>query len=170
MVWGCFRWNRLGPLIVLPPGGVGSDEYIEILIDGLLSFKDDVLGTTDDDTIVVQGPEDLIFMQDDAPCHKTADVMKFFEEEDIKVMAWPANSPDLNPIENLWHMLKVKFHQRFTEFRCTLSKSQGSLEKYGDVLQEVWSELNPTVVSNLIRSMPGRVQAVIEAKGGSTRY
>jgi hypothetical protein len=67
-------------------------------------------------------------------------------------------------------MLKVKFHQRFTEIRCTLSKSQGSLEKYGDVLQEVWSELNPTVVSNLIRSMPGRVQSVIDAKGGATRY
>jgi len=67
-------------------------------------------------------------------------------------------------------MLKVKFHQCSTELCCTLSKSQGSLEKYGDVLQEVSSELNPTIVSNLIRFMPGRVQAVIDAKGGVTRY
>ena len=66
-----------------PPG------YIEILSDELLSLNDDIFGTTDDDTIVVQGPEDPIFMQDDASCHKTADVMRFFE--DIKVM-WPANS------------------------------------------------------------------------------
>ena len=44
------------------------------------------------------------------------------------------------------------------------------MEKYGKILQEVWSEINPTVVSNLIRSMPGRMKAVIEAKGGAIRY
>ena len=136
----------------------------------MLAFKDDILGATDDDTIIVIRPDDLIFMQDNALCHKTVDVMGFLAEEDIQVMDWPPNSPDLNPIENLWHMLKVKFHQHFTELRCTLSKSQGSLEKYGEVLREVWSELNPTVLSNLIRSMPGCVQSVIEAKGGATRY
>ena len=170
MVRGCFRWNKLGPLLVLPPGSIGSDEYIEILSDRLLAFKDDILGAIDDDIIIVRHPDDLIFMQDNAPCHKIADVMGFLAEEDIQVMDWPPNSLDLNPIENLWHMLKVKFHQHFTELHCTLSKSQGSLEKYGKVLQGVWSELNPTVVSNLIRSMPRRVQLVIEAKGGATRY
>ena len=85
-------------------------------------------------------------------------------------MDWPAQSQDLNPIENLWHILKVKFHEHYTDLRCSLSKSQGAIDKYDDILRQVWSELNPTVVSNLIRSMPGRVQTVIAAKGGAIRY
>ena len=170
MVWGCFRWNKLGPLIICGPSGIGSDEYIEILADGLLSFKDDILGAVDEDTIIVRDPDDLIFMQDGAPCHRMDDVKQFLAEEEIKVMSWPAQSPDLNPIENVWQMLKIKFHQRFTHLRCSLSKSQASIDKYGDILQEVWEELNPTMISNLIRSMPGRMKAVIEAKGGAIRY
>jgi hypothetical protein len=67
-------------------------------------------------------------------------------------------------------MLKVEFHGRFPDFRCSLSKSQDSIQKYGEILQEVWSELNPTIISNLIRSMPGRVQAVIKANGGTIRF
>ena len=101
MVWGCFHWNKLGPLLVLPPGGIGSDKYIEILSDGLLAFKDDILSATNDNTIIVRHPDDLIFMQDNAPCYKTADVMGFLTEEDIQVMDWPPNSLNLNPIENL---------------------------------------------------------------------
>ena len=77
---------------------------------------------------------------------------------------------DLNPTENLWRILKVKFHERFTDLRCSLSKSEDAIEKYGEILKEVWSEINPTVLSNLIRSMPGRVQAVIKAKGGAIKY
>ena len=170
MVWGCFHWNKLGPLIICGPSGIGSEEYIEILAEGLLSFKDDILGAVDEDTIVVRDPDDLIFMQDGASCHRTTDVADFLAEEEIKVMSWPAQSPDLNPIENVWQMLKIKFHQHFTTLRCTLSKSQGSIEKYGDILQEVWEELNPTMISNLIRSMAGHMKAVIEAKGGPIYY
>ena len=109
-------------------------------------------------------------MQDGASCHRNAEVTSFLAEEEIKVMSWPAQSPDLNPIENLWHILKGKFHERFTDIRCSLSKSQNAIEKYGDILREVWGEINRDVVGNLIRSMPGRVQAVIEANGGATRY
>ena len=170
MVWGCFRWNKLGPLIISGPDGIGSEEYIEILAEGLLSFKDDILGAVDEDTIVVRDPDDLIFMQDGAPCHRTIDVADFLVEEEIKVMSWPAQSPDLNPIENVWQMLKIKFHQHFPTLRCTFLKSQGSIEKCGDILQEVWEKLNPTMISNLIRSMPGRTKAVIEAKGGPIHY
>ena len=170
MVWGCFRWNKLGPLIVCGPGGIGSDEYLEVLAEGLLSFKDDILGAVDEDTIIVRNPDDLIFMQDGAPCHRTADVKQFLAEEESKVMSWPAQSPDLNPIENVWQMLKIKFHERFTHLRCSLSKSQASIDKYGAILQEVWEELSPTMISNLIRSMPGRMKAVIEAKGGAIRF
>jgi len=171
MVWSCFRWGKLGPLIVCPPGGIGSNEYLEILADGLLSFRDDVLGSNwDEDTIIVRQPGDLLFMQDGAPCHKTRDVMDFLAEEDIPVIPWPAQSPDLNPIENLWAILKDRFHRRFSELRGTLSKSKDAMEWYGQVLQEVWAEIPWVIVSNLIRSYPGRIRKVIEANGGPIDY
>jgi hypothetical protein len=90
MVWGCFAWNRVGPLIVCESGGIGSDEYIEIMSDGLLSFMDDLLGAVDEDTIRVRKLDDLIFMHDGAPCHGTGDVTEFLIEEGINVMTWPA--------------------------------------------------------------------------------
>ena len=62
MIWGCFHWSRLGDLIICGPSSISSEEYIEILADGLLSFKDDILRAVDEDTIVVRDPDDLIFM------------------------------------------------------------------------------------------------------------
>jgi transposase len=170
MVWGCFAWDRLGPLIVCESGGIGGDEYFEILSDGLLSFVDDLFGPNMEDTIIIRQPNDIVFMHDGAPCHRSPAVAELLAEEGITVMKWPAQSPDLNPIENVWQILKVKFHKRFTDLRCSLSKSNDAIEKYGEVLKEVWGEINPTVLSNLIQSMPGRVQAVIKAKGGSIKY
>ena len=109
-------------------------------------------------------------MQDGASCHRNAEVTSFLAEEEIKVMSWPAQSPDLNPIENLWHILKGKFHERFTDIRCSLSKSQSAMKKYENILREIWREINRDVVDNLIRSMPGCVQVVIEINEDATCY
>ena len=170
MIWDCFAWNRLGPLIICESGGIGGDEYFEILSEGLLSFVDDLLGSNMEDIVVTRQPNDVVFMHDEAPCHKSPAIAELLVEEGIIVMKWPAQSPDLNPIENLWQILKVKFHKRFTNLHYSLSKSKDATEKYGEILKEMWNEINPIVMSNLIRSMPDRVQTIIEAKGDSIHY
>ena len=76
-------------------------------------------------------------------------------------MPWPAQSPDLNPIENLWSIMKYEISK--------LPKPK-SIDEMALLLAEQWNQLTPKVWKNLIESMPRRVKACIEAEGGSIRY
>ena len=124
--------------MVYESGGIGSEEYIEILSEGLLSFIDDILGSQEGSEVQVRELSDITFIHDDTSYHQNTEVTSFLADEGIQVMRWPAQSSDLNPIKNLWSILKVKFHDRFTDLRCSVSKSQGAEGKYGEILQEVW--------------------------------
>ena len=102
MVRGCFTSERMGPLIICDDGGIGADEYEDILYDGLFSLIDDLLEPPEyPETIQVATENTFIFMQDNAPCHRATEVLEFLEENHIPVMEWLLQSPDLNPIENL---------------------------------------------------------------------
>ena len=76
----------------------------------------------------------------------------------FKLLHWPAQSPDLNPIEHLWEHLK----RRLGEYE---HPPKGVLELWEHVEKE-WKGIGASVCQNLIESMPRRVNAVIKAKGG----
>jgi len=87
MIWACFTDERLGPLIICDEGGIGADEYEEILYDGLFSLIDDLLEPPEDsDTIQVADENTFLFMQDNAPCHKAMEVLEFLTEHNIPIM------------------------------------------------------------------------------------
>ena len=77
-------------------------------------------------------------------------------------MEWPAQSPNLNPIECLWEHLK-------RQLRKYLESPNGAWKLWEGTKKE-WEKIISEVCQNLIESMPRRVEAVIKAKGGHTKY
>ena len=171
MVWACFTGEKVGPLMIFDEGGVGGDEYLEVILDGLLSFVDDLAKSTEEpDTVCVQKESPFIFMQDNVRCHKVKEVLDLLEEEKIPVMVWPAQSPDLNPLENLWEDFKEHFHTEFLQHYGRPSRSQDALYRYRELAQQVWAEQGQELIDRLIESMPRRCAAVIAAEGKWTTY
>jgi hypothetical protein len=89
-------------------------------------------------------------------------VREWFVENYVWEIDWPAQRPDLNPIEHLWDELE----------RWLLSRTQQStsLTALVTALQEEWTAIPPETFRHLAESLPGRVQAVIKTKGGPTQY
>lgn len=77
-------------------------------------------------------------------------------------MEWPALSPDLNPIENLWDQLS-----RRVEARNSVPQNLIDLRA---ALQEEWDAMTQQTISPLVNSMRRRCQAVLDAQGHMTRY
>jgi hypothetical protein len=109
-------------------------------------------------------PVRLILMQDNAPAHTAATTMCDLQERQIEVMVWPPYSPDLNPIEWVWNWMKDYQDQ-------TYGGSVAGPEKEGRQIMEAWEQaVTVERLVQLVDQMPGRIEAVIAAGGGQTRY
>ena len=149
MVWGCFGNGRVGDLHPVT-GKIDSHAYINIVRSALPQVKQSVF----------DGGE-FVFQQDNAPCHVSATSRRWFSRNRIELLDWPPMSPDLNPIENLWGILKNRVHAR-GPFK--------NLAELGEVARICWDDVGKEELLHLIRSMPDRVKQVIANKGGATRY
>lgn len=150
MVWGCFVKNRLGPLVVLE-GNVTGQVYKKLLEDHLVPF---IKSLYDEKTYV--------FQDDNAPVHRANLVLAWKDENLISSLPWPAQSPDLNPIEHLWDHLGRKLHEH-----KPIPKNKREL---ASVLEEEWLKIEESILENLVNSMPRRVKAVINSGGNPTMY
>ncbi len=103
---------------------------------------------------------DFIFQQDLAPAHTAKSTKSWLNDHGVGVLDWPANSPDLNPIENLWGIVKRKMR----------NKRPKNADELKATVKETWASIPPQQCHKLITSTPRRIEAVIKANGAPTKY
>jgi DDE superfamily endonuclease len=97
---------------------------------------------------------------DNDPKHTSKKATKWFEDNNVEVMVWPAQFAELNPIEHLW-----------VELKKTLKKNPRPAKGVHELWERVVEEWVPAeTCQGLIESMPRRIQAVIKAKNSHTKY
>lgn len=156
MVWGYIWIGGRSELIFMNPTGtqsVKSREYISTLEQGLLPFY----------------TSDMLFQQDNAPIHKSALTMKWFEDHEINPIKWPPYSPDLNPIENVWALLKRKIAKKYPLLR-TSKVNEENKQLLMVAIKDCWDNLKQDTIDTIIKSLPRRLSNVIEYGGGNTKY
>ncbi|CAM4675477.1 unnamed protein product [Leuciscus chuanchicus] len=106
--------------------------------------------------VQLYGDADLIFQQDLAPSHSAKATSTWFKDHGIPVLNWPANLPDLNPIENLWGIVKKKM--RYAR--------PNNAEELKATIRATWALITPEQCHRLIDSMPRCIAAVKTIKVG----
>lgn len=151
MIWGC-----------ITAGGVGYLAEIEGIMDQHL-YKEILEGELADTIDWYEIDEEkMIFMQDNDPKHTAKMIKNFLDEQDFSVMSWPAQSPDLNPIENCWSYLKSKVYSN--------DKQANGLHELWERVEKEWEAISEDYITKLYESMPNRMRACIKAKGYWTKY
>jgi len=151
MVWSCFTTNGVGNLVNIE-GIMNADLYCQILDGGFVT----TLSRYNLDK------DHIFFQQDNDPKHTSKKAKKWFRDNSITLLDWPAQSPDLNLIEDLWN--KVDKHLRNN------SNPAYNRDTLWENLKSAWDSIETNYCNKLINTMPERVKDVIKARGGYTRW
>ncbi|KAK3522412.1 hypothetical protein QTP86_010117 [Hemibagrus guttatus] len=143
MLWGCFSAKGPGRLIRVKERMNGA-MYREILSKNLLPSAR-----------ALKMKRGWVFQHDNDPKHTARATKEWLRKKHFKVLEWPSQPPDLNPIENLWRELKIRVAQR-------QSQNITALE---EICMEEWAKLPATVCKNLVATYRKRLISVIASNG-----
>jgi hypothetical protein len=101
-------------------------------------------------------------MEDNASAHRASLTQAQRDHYNMPSLVWPASSPDLNPIENVWNLLKNRINQR--------DPHPIGVQGMREAITAEWNALTEDEILEYVDSMPERIAAVIEAGGGHTRW
>lgn len=142
-IWNAIHFSEKFPIMEVPKK-MNSEKYVVLLSEVFNThFKDG-----------------MIFQQDNAPPHSSENTIEWLDYNDYDFEDFPAWSPDLNPIENLWAI--VNFEVR--------KKTPKKLSELKDLVLAEMSKVPRNIIKKLINSMPHRIEQCIERQGDHTDY
>ena len=147
-LWGVFSAKGTGRLHRIEMR-IDRVMYREILGDNLLPSA----------TTLEKG-RGWVFQHDNDPKHMDKGIREWLKKKHIKVMEWPSQSPDLNPIENLWRELKLQMAKR----------QPRNLKELESICKEESTKIPPEMCANLVISYKKRLTSVLANNSFSTKY
>ena len=150
-IWGMFSAYGRSPLVRVY-GTLNQFKYIDILKNNVLQLKN---------AHCCRNLE-FTYQHDGCGPHRAKKVSKFLEANGVDVLPWPAQSPDLNPIENVWAMMKRQLRM--------LPKYPTTADALFEELCNIWNRLSDEYFVKLSHSMVNRCNEVINVRGNSCKY
>ena len=156
MFWGAFCGDDKGPSLVWDKawGSINATTYQEHtvpIIDGYVRL------------LKLQGKDDVQFMQDGAPGHSASETRQLLQSLGIILIFWPAFSPDLNPIETLWGLMKDWIDKHYPE-------PTANYDYIHERVIAAWAAIGSETLNSILDTMKERCEDVIRVKGSHTRW
>ena len=148
MVWGCVSASGMGNLHICE-GTINAERYIQVLEQHMLPSKQRLFHG-----------RPCLFQQDNAKPHSAHLTTAWLRSKRVRVLDWPACSPDLSPIENVWRIMKRKIRQRRPR----------TVEQLKLYIKQEWERIPPTKLQQLVSSVPKRLLSVVKRKGDVTQW
>jgi len=138
MFWGCFNVDVQGPGIFSEKdwSSINSESYCAHTVPSIHRYLE----------LCHRNGVSLKLMQDGAPGHAAGDTRTELRERGIEVIHWPAFSPDLNPIEPVWYIMKNYLQDNFPE--------NMSYDRLREAVKEAWTNVWPHEFRELVESKP----------------
>ena len=138
-------------MLAILDGKQDSNKYVTTLENHLVPFVDELVGGVG-----------LIFQQDNASIHTSRLTKAWFAEQKFDVLDWPAKSPDLNPVENLWGILARAVYKNGRQF--------WSRTELIACIRKCWEEIGADYLAKLTNSMHKRCVEVLKNHGSKIDY
>ena len=151
MFWGCFSELGRGPLVAIE-GNMKSKQYKQVLRQYFLPEAN----------YLKENGHQVKLMHDNAPCHVSKEITSFLADTGVEFLEWPAYSPDLNPIKNVWAWIKYKL---YTEFDSCTSK-----QELIDHVFHLWGTLDVEMCKRYCGNYSKRLIECRNKNGLNTKY